>query len=63
MLVEDFIEVYRLELHRQSIYTFFLLFVADELLDIAVYFLAVLLIFVVWLISGISFPSHLLLLS
>jgi hypothetical protein len=63
VLVEDSVEVYRLKLHRQSIYPFFFLFIADELLDIAVYFLALLLIFVIRLIGSVSFPSHLLLLS
>lgn len=63
VLVEDSVEVYRLELHRQSLHTFFFLFIADELFDVSIYFLALLLIFVIWLIGGVSFPSHLFLLS
>lgn len=62
-MVEDSVKVYRLELHGQPIYAFFFLFVADELFDVAIYFLALLLTFVVGLIGSVSFPTHLLLLS
>ncbi len=61
-MVEDPIEIDGLELHTESLHTLSFLLIADKLFDIAVNFL-LFLIFIIRLIGGISFPSHLFLFS
>jgi hypothetical protein len=63
LVVEDSVEVDRLKLHAQSLHAFSFLLIADELFDIAIDFVVLILIFVIGLVGGVSFPSHLFLFS